>query len=73
MDAGFDERAEDPDEAQQLVVAFAMAFGNHLATKLGLSWAIAQFGDGEEDFTICDPDAQIYLFPISSFQSDSNA
>lgn len=52
-------------DAQQLVVAFAMAFGNHLATNLGLSWAIAQFGDGEEDITICDPDAQVYLFPIS--------
>lgn len=62
---GFDDRDEDPDEVQQLVVAFAMAFGNHLAVTNALSWAVAQFADGEEDLTICDPDAQIYLFPIS--------
>lgn len=64
---GFDERGEDPDAVQELVVAFALAFGDFLRTRLGMQWAIAQFEDGEEEFTICRMNAEgsNYIYPIS--------
>lgn len=61
----FDEAEEDQDDVRGLLAAFSMAFGNQIATDNGLEWGIAQFEDGTEDFTICDAESEIFLYPIS--------